>query len=82
MRGCVRAGCAPRSSCPPPSTPSRSGSAASTSAPPTRLEASFTSLHRFTADAAHELRAPLSLRRTEIEVAILWSSECTDIRVS
>jgi heavy metal sensor kinase len=35
-----------------------------------RLEASFTSLQRFTADAAHELRAPLSLMRTEIEVAL------------
>jgi len=35
-----------------------------------RLEDSFESLRRFTADASHELRAPLALMQTEIEVAL------------
>ena len=35
-----------------------------------RLETSFDSLRRFTADAAHELRAPLTLIRTEAEVTL------------
>ena len=35
-----------------------------------RLETAFESLRRFTADAAHELRAPLTLMRTEVEVAL------------
>jgi two-component system OmpR family sensor kinase len=35
-----------------------------------RLETSFESLRRFTADASHELRAPLMLMQTEIEVAL------------
>jgi heavy metal sensor kinase len=45
-----------------------------------RLEAAFSSLQRFTADAAHELRAPLALMRTEVEVALRAGVESQDAR--
>jgi heavy metal sensor kinase len=35
-----------------------------------RLEAAFDALRRFTADAAHELRAPLTLMRSQLEVTL------------
>ena len=35
-----------------------------------RLERSFEGLHHFTADAAHELKAPLSLMAVELELAL------------
>lgn len=38
-----------------------------------RLEASFESLRQFTADASHELRAPLTVMRTTVEVTLARS---------
>jgi heavy metal sensor kinase len=35
-----------------------------------RLQTAFEGLQRFTADAAHELRAPLTLMRTQVEIAL------------
>jgi signal transduction histidine kinase len=35
-----------------------------------RLESAFEGLQRFTADAAHELRAPLALMRTQVDVIL------------
>jgi heavy metal sensor kinase len=35
-----------------------------------RLETAFESLRQFTADAAHELRAPLALMRTQVDVTL------------
>jgi heavy metal sensor kinase len=35
-----------------------------------RLQAAFDALQRFTADAAHELRAPLTLMRTQVDVTL------------
>ncbi|MFN2463846.1 MAG: ATP-binding protein [Candidatus Dormibacteria bacterium] len=47
-----------------------------------RLETAFGSLSRFTADAAHELRAPLTLIRTEVEVALSRERSAKDYQAS
>jgi heavy metal sensor kinase len=47
-----------------------------------RLETAFDSLSRFTADAAHELRAPLALIRTEAEVTLSRSRSPQEYQAS
>jgi len=47
-----------------------------------RLEGSFDGLRRFTADAAHELRAPLTLIRAEAEVALSKARTNEELRES
>lgn len=47
-----------------------------------RLEAAFASLQRFTADAAHELRAPLAVMLSEVEVALREPREAGAYRVN
>jgi heavy metal sensor kinase len=47
-----------------------------------RLEQSFMSLHRFTADAAHELRAPLAIMRTEVQVTLEGPADLAEHRTT
>ncbi|MEA2683350.1 MAG: hypothetical protein QOK05_1678 [Chloroflexota bacterium] len=47
-----------------------------------RLEGSFDSLRRFTADAAHDLRAPLALLMVEVDVALKRSRDPESYRES
>lgn len=45
-----------------------------------RLEAAFTSMSTFTANASHELRAPLALMRTEVDGALSRSRSTEEYR--
>jgi signal transduction histidine kinase len=47
-----------------------------------RLEAAFGSLNRFTADAAHELRTPLALMRSEIQVTLRGGPDLAEHRAT
>jgi heavy metal sensor kinase len=47
-----------------------------------RLEAGFGSLQRFTADAAHELRAPLAMIRAELEVSLARMRSADEYQVT
>ncbi|MEZ6043136.1 MAG: ATP-binding protein [Planctomycetaceae bacterium] len=45
-----------------------------------RLQASISDMRQFTADAAHELRSPLTVMRTEAEIALRSSRSTDDYR--
>lgn len=47
-----------------------------------RLEGAFEGLQRFTADAAHELRAPLALMRTQVDVMLRRERSVEELRAS
>jgi len=47
-----------------------------------RLDGAFETLQRFTADAAHELRAPLSVMRSQVEVTLRQTRSAAQYRES
>src|SRR5450756_3183761 len=47
-----------------------------------RLETSFAGLRRFTADASHELKTPLTVLRADVERAMMESSHQTERMVA